>query len=230
MYGHSFFKSAFGINFWLWEVVKRKIHKYTYLRIFSLTISQSRKLIPKADLKWECPYFYSRFYFFKSFGQYFKKSNNGFPIVFSKSDLTGVGYIFWLFFFKYWPKLFKKKFQNRNMGIFRGFWLFQKKNFGAKKTRPCEITFFKIQRDSKNLLFSFLIETLQEQKLEYKYGPSHFKSVFGINFRLREVVKQKIRKYAYLRIFRLTNSRSRKSIPKADLKWETPYFYSKFIF
>ena len=27
-YGHSLFKSAFNINFWLWEVVKQKIHKY----------------------------------------------------------------------------------------------------------------------------------------------------------------------------------------------------------
>ena len=32
--------------------------------------------------------------FLKRFGQYLKKSKNGFPIAFSKSDLTGVGYIF----------------------------------------------------------------------------------------------------------------------------------------
>ena len=50
-YGHSLFKSAFNINFQPWEVVKRKIHKNAYLRIFSLTTSRSQKLIPKADLK-----------------------------------------------------------------------------------------------------------------------------------------------------------------------------------
>ena len=31
-YGHSHFKSAFGINFGLWEVVKQKIHKYAYFQ------------------------------------------------------------------------------------------------------------------------------------------------------------------------------------------------------
>ena len=49
--GHPYFKSAFGINFGLWGVVKRKIRKYTYLHIFSLTTSRSTKLIPNADLK-----------------------------------------------------------------------------------------------------------------------------------------------------------------------------------
>ena len=34
-----------SIFFWLWEVVKLKIHKYAYLRFFSLTPSQSCKLI-----------------------------------------------------------------------------------------------------------------------------------------------------------------------------------------
>ena len=58
---------------------------YAYLRIFSLTTCQSQKLIPKADLKGECPYFYSIF-FLKSFGQHFKKSKNWFPIVFSKNN------------------------------------------------------------------------------------------------------------------------------------------------
>ena len=56
--------------------------KYTYLRIFSLTPSRSRKLITKANLKWECTYFYSNF--FKSFGQYFKKSKMDFPFYFQK--------------------------------------------------------------------------------------------------------------------------------------------------
>ena len=45
IYGHSHFKYAFKINFQLLEVVKLKICKYAYLRIFSLTTSQSRKLI-----------------------------------------------------------------------------------------------------------------------------------------------------------------------------------------
>ena len=48
----------------------------------------------KIELKRECPYFYSKFLLLKSFGQYLKKSKNGFPIVFSKSDLTGVGSLF----------------------------------------------------------------------------------------------------------------------------------------
>ena len=72
-YGHSYFKSAFGINFGLWEVVKRKIRKYAYLHIFRLATSQSPKLIPKTDLKLEWPYFYSNFFFSKSLGLYFKK-------------------------------------------------------------------------------------------------------------------------------------------------------------
>ena len=50
-YGHSYFKSAFKINFQLREVVKLKIRKYAYLRIFSVTLSLSQKLILKADLK-----------------------------------------------------------------------------------------------------------------------------------------------------------------------------------
>ena len=97
-YGHSHFKSGFGINFGLREEVKLKMHVYAYTCIFRLTTSRSPKLIPKADLKWVCPYFYSNF-FLKRFGQYLKKSKNGFPIVFSKSDLTGIGYIFWPNFF-----------------------------------------------------------------------------------------------------------------------------------
>ena len=38
-------------------------------------------------------------FFLKRFGQYLKKSKNGFPIVFSKSDLTGIGSFFKEFFF-----------------------------------------------------------------------------------------------------------------------------------
>ena len=37
-----------------------QIHMHAYLRIFSLTTSQSQKLIPKADLKWECQDYYSK--------------------------------------------------------------------------------------------------------------------------------------------------------------------------
>ena len=62
-----------------------------YLRIFSLTTSQSQKFILKADLKRECPYF---FFYVEGFDQYLKKSKNGCPIVFSKSDLTNVGYFY----------------------------------------------------------------------------------------------------------------------------------------
>ena len=57
-----------------------------------------------------------------------------------------------------------------------------------------------------------------ETENEWKYGHSHFNSAFGINFGLREVAKRKVRKYAYLRIFRRTTSQSPKLIPKADLK------------
>ena len=45
------------------EVVKLKIHVFAYKCIFSLTTSRNWKLIFKADLKWECPYFYSKFFF-----------------------------------------------------------------------------------------------------------------------------------------------------------------------
>ena len=38
-------------------------------------------------------------FFLKRFGQYLKKSKNEFPIVFWKSDLTGIGSIFWRIFF-----------------------------------------------------------------------------------------------------------------------------------
>ena len=53
-------------------MVKLKIRKYPYLCIFRLTTSRSWKLIPKADLKWECTYFYSRF-FFEEFWSVFQK-------------------------------------------------------------------------------------------------------------------------------------------------------------
>ena len=46
--------------------------KYANTRIsviFSLTTPKSQKLIPKADLEWECPYFYSKI-LLMSFDQY----------------------------------------------------------------------------------------------------------------------------------------------------------------
>ena len=104
-YWPKFFKKKFRIKVWtfsfqicFWnqfstlEVVKRKIHKYAYLRIFSLTTSRSQKFIPKADLKWECPYFNSNFLSVSVNINFFL---NGFFIVFSKSDLTWVGFYFW---------------------------------------------------------------------------------------------------------------------------------------
>ena len=59
------FQICFRNQFWLRKVVKRKISKYAYLPIFSLTTSWSPKLIPKAELKWECPYFYFNFFCWK---------------------------------------------------------------------------------------------------------------------------------------------------------------------
>ena len=78
-------------------------------------------------------------------------------------------------------------------------------------------------------LFKILTETLQKKNLVEKYGHSHFKSAFKINFWLREVVKLKIHVFAYTCIFSLTTSKSQKLIFKADLKWGCPYFYSKFF-
>ena len=45
--------------------------------------------------------------------------------------------------------------------------------------------------------FKYWAKLFGKKKLESKYGHSHFKSAFGINFGLREVVQWKIRKYAY---------------------------------
>ena len=94
---------------------------------------------------------------------------------------------------------------------------------------PGQITFWKYNGKSIFLLFLNIDQNSSNKNLVKKYWYSLFKSAFGINFRLREVVKRKIHKYAYLRIFSLTTSRSQKLIPKADLKWECPYFYSKNV-
>ena len=96
-----------------------------------------------------------------------------------------------------------------------------------KNLRPFQNYNFKIQWEIHFFTFLNIGRNSSKKKLEQEYGHSHFKSAFGINFRLREVVKRKIRKYAYLCIFHLTTSRSPKLIPKTDLKWECPYFYSK---
>ena len=56
-------------------MVKLKIRKYVYLRIFSLTTSQSQKFILKTDLKWECLYYYYKKKL-ERFGQYLKKVKN----------------------------------------------------------------------------------------------------------------------------------------------------------
>ena len=58
----------------------------TYLRIFSLTPSQSRKLIPKADLKWVCPFYYSVLFSF-GFIIYFYICEQGYWIPLNKPAL-----------------------------------------------------------------------------------------------------------------------------------------------
>ena len=61
----------------------------TYIRVlayFQFDHIQSWKLIPKADLKWEVHIIIQKK--FGAFRLLFKKSNNGFPIVFSKSYLA----------------------------------------------------------------------------------------------------------------------------------------------
>ena len=60
-YGHSHFKSAFGINFGLWEELKiRHLHQLAQLAYFQLDDFPKSKLIPTADLKCEYPYYYSK--------------------------------------------------------------------------------------------------------------------------------------------------------------------------
>ena len=60
----------------------------------------------------------------------------------------------------------------------------------CKNLRPFQNCNLKIQWEIH--FFTFLnIGRNSSKKLEYKYGHSHFKSAFGINFRLQEVVKGK---------------------------------------
>ena len=65
-------------------MVKLKIHVFAYTCIFSLTTSQSRKLIFKADLKWECPYFYSKLFFWSISVSISKSKKMDFPCIFKK--------------------------------------------------------------------------------------------------------------------------------------------------
>ena len=99
-----------------------------------------------------------------------------------------------------------------------------------KNLRPFQNYIFKIQWEIHFLTFFKYWPKLFKKKFQLKYGHSHFKSAFGINFGLREVVKLKIHVYAYTCIFSLTASRCPKLIAKAELKWECPYFNSKFFF
>ena len=92
---YSVENNTFGIIFQLQEVVKLKIRKYAYLRIFSLTTSRSQKFILKQIWNENVPITILIF-FLEQFGQYFKKSKNGFPIVFSNLARKGPGFIFML--------------------------------------------------------------------------------------------------------------------------------------
>ena len=86
--------SFLKINFRLWEVVKLKIHVFAYTCIFSLTISRSWKLILKADLKWECPYFYSKFFFRSVSVNILKSQKMDFPLYFQILRGRVPGFIF----------------------------------------------------------------------------------------------------------------------------------------
>ena len=77
------FDICYRNHIWNWEVVK-KIHKYSYLRIFHLITSWSRILIPKAYLKWERPYIYYK-KFFKSLANTLKSQKIDFPFYFQIS-------------------------------------------------------------------------------------------------------------------------------------------------
>ena len=94
--------------------------------IFSLTTSRSQKLIPKADLKWECPYFDSKFFFEAFLSVFKKKSKNVFPIVFSKSELLWQGSIVEIDYGFF--RVFGPYFTGKSLGTFKilifGFWSF----------------------------------------------------------------------------------------------------------
>ena len=79
-------------------MVKLKICKYAYLCIFRLTF-QSPKLILKADLKRESPYFYFKFVF-KEFWSIFIKKKWIFCCIFKKWFDRRSVFFLWNFFLK----------------------------------------------------------------------------------------------------------------------------------
>ena len=90
--------------------------------------------------------------------------------------------------------------------------------FVKKRTLRRSIHFLKIQWKIHFSTFWNIDQNTPKKNLEGIYGPSYFKSAFGINFRLREGVKRKFCQYAYLHIFSWTTSWSSKLILKADFK------------
>ena len=73
----------------IFDVKKWSNWKYaiTGICVFSVRLlPKLKKLIPKADLEWECPYIIFVLFCSKSVGQYLKRQKNGFTLVFSKSD------------------------------------------------------------------------------------------------------------------------------------------------
>ena len=65
-----------------------------------------------------------------------------------------------------------------------------------KNLRPFRNYNFKIQWEIHFLTFFIYWPKLFKKKLEWKYGHSYFKSAFGIDSGLREVLKPKIRVFA----------------------------------
>ena len=79
-YGHSYFKSAFGINFGLWEVVKRKIRVFAY---FPFDHFPKSKIDSKSRFEMRMSIFLFKKILLKNFGQYFKKIKKmDFPLFF----------------------------------------------------------------------------------------------------------------------------------------------------
>ena len=72
----SFLQTSFSLKVYLFPIsfflmMDLMPYRKTYIFttricvIFRTNTSQSQKLIPKADLKWECPYFYSNFFYLR---------------------------------------------------------------------------------------------------------------------------------------------------------------------
>ena len=77
------------------------------------------------------------------------------------------------------------------------------------------------------LSIHFILTKTLLKKIEYKYGHSHFKSAFGINFGLWEVVKLKIRKYAYLHNFQFDHFQNSKIYSKSRFEMRMSIFLFK---